>query len=162
GEPCRIYVTNQLPEATTVHWHGVIVPNGMDGAGGLTQPSIPPGETYRYEFRFPHAGTFMYHPHHDEMTQIALGMTGLIVVHPRAPRRSRRPVRDYALLLHEWQIPAVSARPNPLALSDFHVLTINGKASPAVPPLAAETRDLVRLRFATLSPRAHHPMHPHG
>jgi len=162
GEPCRIYVTNQLPEATTVHWHGVIVPNGMDGAGGLTQPSIPPGETYRYEFRFPHAGTFMYHPHHDEMTQIALGMTGLIVVHPRAPRRSRRPVRDYALLLHEWQIPAGSARPNPLAMSDFNVLTINGKAWPAVPALAAETGDLVRIRFGNLSPMDHHPMHLHG
>jgi hypothetical protein len=134
----------------------------MDGAGGLTQKSIPPGETYRYEFRFEHAGTFMYHPHHDEMTQIALGMTGLIVVHPRAPRRVGRPIRDYALLLHEWQIPAGTGRPNPLAMNDFNVLTINGKAFPGTPALAAQTGDLLRIRFGNLSPMDHHPMHLHG
>src|SRR5687768_11846726 len=83
GDRCRFYVTNRLPEETTIHWHGVFLPNGMDGVGGLTQKSIPPGETYVYEYTFTKAGTFMYHPHFDEMTQIALGMSGMIVVHPR-------------------------------------------------------------------------------
>ena len=70
GERVRIYVTNALPEPTSIHWHGVLVPNGMDGVGGLTQAPIAPGQTFRYEFVFDRAGTFMYHPHVDEMTQI--------------------------------------------------------------------------------------------
>ena len=79
----RIYVTNRLPEPTTVHWHGIRIINGMDGVNGLTQEPIPPGETFRYEFVVPDAGTFMYHPHFDEMTQQALGMMGMFIVHPR-------------------------------------------------------------------------------
>src|SRR5262249_24602555 len=62
GDRVRIYVTNRLPEATAVHWHGLFVPNGMDGVAGLTQPGIPPGETFRYEFTLRQSGTFMYHP----------------------------------------------------------------------------------------------------
>lgn len=68
GDRVRLYVTNKLPEPTTVHWHGVILPNGMDGVAGLTQRAIAPGETFLYEFTFKNAGTFMYHPHFDEMT----------------------------------------------------------------------------------------------
>jgi manganese oxidase len=162
GDRCRFYVTNHLPETTTVHWHGVILPNGMDGVGALTQPPIEPGQTFVYEFTFEHAGTFMYHPHYDEMTQIALGMTGMIVVHPRRPPRPRRRVRDYAMMLHEWLIPAGTRRPDPLAMTEFNVLTINGKASPGTTPIVAETGDLVRIRFGNLSPMSHHPMHLHG
>lgn len=75
----RVYVSNRLPEATSVHWHGIRLPAGMDGLSGLTQKEIAPGETFRYEFIFPHAGTFMYHPHYDEMTQMAMGLMGMIV-----------------------------------------------------------------------------------
>ncbi len=161
GDRCRFYVTNKLPEETAVHWHGVFVPNGMDGVAGVTQRPIPPGQTFRYELTFTRAGTFMYHPHFDEMTQIALGMTGMIVVHPRARRETRR-VRDYALMLHEWQIPAGTRRPNPLAMSDFNVLTFNSKAFPATEPLVAEVGDLVRIRLGNLGPMDHHPIHIHG
>ena len=83
GDVVRIYVTNRLPAPTTVHWHGVRVPNGMDGVNGLTQEPIPPGQTFRYEFPLPDAGTFMYHPHYDEMTQQGMGMMGMFIVHPR-------------------------------------------------------------------------------
>jgi manganese oxidase len=162
GDRCRFYVTNRLPGPTTVHWHGMILPNGMDGVGGLTQPYIRPGETFRYEFSTRHPGTFMYHPHMDEMTQIALGLTGLFVVHPRRPEPAPRPVRDYALLLHEWKVRAGSARPDPLEMVDFNVLTINAKSGPATAPLVAETGDLVRIRIANLSPMNHHPIHIHG
>jgi FtsP/CotA-like multicopper oxidase with cupredoxin domain len=68
-----------------VHWHGLIVPCGMDGVGGLTQRSIEPGETFRYEFVLRQHGTFLYHSHHDEMTQMAMGLSGMFVVHPRRP-----------------------------------------------------------------------------
>ncbi len=98
GDRIRVYVTNQLPEPTSIHWHGILVPNGMDGVAGLTQAAIAPGKTFRYEFTFDRAGTFMYHPHADEMTQIALGMMGMIVVHPRAAESRRVP--DYALMTH--------------------------------------------------------------
>ena len=160
GDRVRVYVTNRLPEPTSIHWHGILVPWGMDGVTGLTQPAIEPGKTFRYEFVFDRPGTFMYHPHADEMTQIALGMMGMIVVHPRAaePRR----VRDYALMAHEWKIPIGARRAEPLAMNDFNVLTFNGKAFPATAPLVAEAGDLVRIRFANLGPMDHHPLHLHG
>ena len=164
GDTARIYVTNKLPEATTVHWHGVFVPSGMDGVAGLTQKAIAPGATYRYEITFERAGTFMYHPHFDEMTQIALGMTGMIVVHPKrapAPPPGRR-IRDYALMLHEWKIVPGARRPDPLAMNDFNQLAFNGKSFPATAPLVAERGDLVRLRIGNLGPMDHHPIHLHG
>jgi FtsP/CotA-like multicopper oxidase with cupredoxin domain len=160
GDKVRIYVTNKLPEPTSVHWHGVLLPNGMDGVAGLTQKPIGKGETYRYEFTMKHAGTFMYHPHFDEMTQIALGMVGMIVVHPR--RRDGRRIRDYSLMAHEWMIPIGARRPDPLAMSDFNVLTFNSKAFPATEPLVAELGDLVRIRLGNLGPMDHHPIHLHG
>ncbi|MGN6105628.1 MAG: multicopper oxidase domain-containing protein [Kofleriaceae bacterium] len=160
GDTVRFYVTNKLPEPTTVHWHGVILPAGMDGVAGLTQPAIPIGKTFKYEFVMKKAGTFMYHPHFDEMTQIALGMVGMIVVHPR--RRDGRRVRDYSLMAHEWMIPIGSRRPNPLAMNDFNVLTFNHKAFPATEPLVAELGDVVRIRLGNLGPMDHHPIHLHG
>ncbi|HEX4417462.1 MAG TPA: multicopper oxidase domain-containing protein [Kofleriaceae bacterium] len=160
GDRVRVYVTNQLPEPTSIHWHGLFIPNGMDGVAGLTQDAIAPGKTFRYEFTFDRAGTFMYHPHADEMTQIALGMMGMIVVHPRAPEPRR--VRDYALMTHEWKIPIGTRRADPLAMNDFNVLTFNGKAFPATAPLVAERGDLIRIRLANLGPMDHHPIHIHG
>jgi FtsP/CotA-like multicopper oxidase with cupredoxin domain len=162
GDRVRIYVTNKLPEATTIHWHGVFVPAGMDGVAGLTQKAIPPGKTFKYEFVFDRAGTFMYHPHADEMTQIALGMIGMIVVHPRGGEPSGRRVRDYALMTHEMMVPIGARRPEPLAMNDFNVLTFNGKSYPATDALVAETGDLVRIRLANLGPMDHHPIHLHG
>ncbi len=160
GDRCRFYVTNRLFAETTVHWHGLLVPNGMDGVGGLTQPSIPPGETFVYEFTFDNAGTFMYHAHFDEMTQIALGLMGMIVVHPR--RRPPRRVRDYALMLHEWRVEPGAARPNPLEMLEFNVLTMNSRVFPGTEPLVAERGDLVRVRLGNLSVQNHHPIHLHG
>jgi FtsP/CotA-like multicopper oxidase with cupredoxin domain len=95
GDKVRIFVTNKLPEHTTVHWHGMLLPNGMDGVGGLTQPHIPVGKTFVYEFELKGSGTFMYHPHSDEMVQMAMGMMGSFVVHPKDPG-FRRVDRDFA------------------------------------------------------------------
>ena len=72
GDRVRLFVTNNLPEYTSIHWHGVRLPHGMDGVTGLTQPPIQPGETWVYEFEMQNAGTFMYHPHADDMVQIAM------------------------------------------------------------------------------------------
>ena len=160
GDRIRLYVTNKLPEPTTLHPHGMLLPNGMDGVGGLTQDYIAPGKTFKYEFTLTKPGTFMYHPHFDEMTQIALGMVGMIVVHPREPE-SRR-VRDYSLMMHEWKVDIGAARPDPLAMNDFNILTFNSKSFPATMPMVAEVGDLVRIRLGNLGPMDHHPIHLHG
>jgi FtsP/CotA-like multicopper oxidase with cupredoxin domain len=160
GDRVRFYVTNKLPAPTTVHWHGLLLPNGMDGVGGLNQKAIAPGETFMYELTVRQAGTAMYHSHHDEMTQIALGLTGLIVMHPRRPRR--RVDRDFAIMLHEWRIDPGAKRPNPNEMTDFNVLTMNAKAFPATAPLVVRTGQRVRVRLGNLGPMDHHPIHLHG
>ncbi len=160
GDRVRIYVTNRLPAPTSVHWHGVILPNGMDGVGGLNQKAILPGETYLYEFPLDQHGTLMYHAHHDEMTQMALGMTGMIVIHPRKPRR--RVDRDFAIMLHEWKINPGARRPDPNEMTDFNTLTMNAKVFPGTAPLVVKTGQRVRIRLANLSAMDHHPIHIHG
>jgi FtsP/CotA-like multicopper oxidase with cupredoxin domain len=160
GDRVRFYVTNRLPEETTVHWHGVLLPSGMDGVGGLSQKLIAPGETFKYEFTLRQAGTVMYHPHHDEMVQMALGMTGMFVIHPRRP--TTHVDRDFVLMLHEWRIDPGAARPDPMEMTDFNVLTINGRSFPGTEPLVARTGQRVRIRIGNLSPMEHHPIHLHG
>ncbi|MFX5757072.1 multicopper oxidase domain-containing protein, partial [Acinetobacter baumannii] len=76
-------------------------PSGMDGVGGLTQPHIPPGKTFVYEFQLRKSGTFMYHSHSDEMVQMAMGMMGFFVVHPRDPALHRVD-RDFVFLLNTF------------------------------------------------------------
>ncbi|HWZ93859.1 MAG TPA: copper oxidase [Opitutaceae bacterium] len=161
GDHVRIYVTNKLPEATSTHWHGVFVPNGMDGVGGLTQQPIPPGATFKYEFTLRQHGTFMYHPHVDEMTQMGLGMTGMFVVHPR-DAETPPPDRDFSLMLHEWRIDPGAARPDPTEMTDFNVLTLNSKVYPATAPLVVKKGDRVRIRLGNLGAMDHHPIHLHG
>jgi hypothetical protein len=133
----------------------------MDGVGGLTQRAILPGETFKYEFVLRQYGTYMYHSHHDEMTQMALGMMGLFVIHPRVPSEPRFD-RDYAYLLSEWKLTPGARRPDPNEMSDFNVLTLNAKIAPATEPLVARTGERVRIRIGNLSAMDHHPIHLHG
>ena len=161
GDRVRFYVTNRLPEATTVHWHGIRVPNGMDGAGNLTQPLIEPGQTFKYEFTLPAAGTFMYHPHHDDMTQQAMGLMGMFVVHPR-DAAGHRVDRDYAIMLSEWRVDPGTARPVTTEMSDFNVLTMNSKCWPGTEAVVASLGERVRIRFGNLGAMDHHPIHLHG
>ena len=161
GDRVRIFVTNKIPAPTTVHWHGVLLPSGMDGVGGLSQKAIQPGETFMYEFTLQQHGTLMYHSHHDEMTQIGLGMTGMFIIHPRNPK-GPRPDRDFVIMLHEWAIPVGADRPDPNEMTDFNILTMNGRAFPGTWPLIAKLHDRVRVRLGNLSPMDHHPIHLHG
>jgi FtsP/CotA-like multicopper oxidase with cupredoxin domain len=165
GDRVRFYVTNKLPAPTTVHWHGLRVPNGMDGVNGLTQRVIAPGETFKYEFTLRDYGTFMYHPHFDEMTQQGLGMMGMFVVHPRpgvSANPGPRPDRDFVLMLSEWRIDPGTSRPNPTEMTDFNVFTINSKAYPGTSPLVVKKGERVRIRLGNLSAMDHHPIHLHG
>ncbi|HVT43605.1 MAG TPA: copper oxidase [Thermoanaerobaculia bacterium] len=160
GDRVRIYVTNRLPEGTSVHWHGVLLPSGMDGVSGLSQPKIGPGETYAYEFTLRQTGTLMYHPHFDEMVQIAMGMQGLFVIHPRS-ESVRRVDRDFAIFLGEWFIKPGTATPDPTVMLDFNVFTFNSRVFPATETLPVRLGDRVRIRLANLS-MSSHPIHIHG
>lgn len=160
GDRVRILVTNKLPEHTSVHWHGVILPNGMDGVGGLNQTHIKPGETFAYEYTLHQHGTQMYHPHADEMIQMALGMMGMFVIHPKEPEDP--PVdRDFVLFPHEWAIHPSTMRPDPMIMTDFNTFTFNGKVFPATEPMVVRTGQRVRMRFGNLSMDSH-PLHIHG
>ena len=160
GDRVRILVTNCLKEHTTIHWHGLLLPSGMDGVGGLNQPQIKPGETFAYEFTLKQHGSHMYHPHADEMTQMAVGMMGMFIIHPR--RREPVPVdRDYCFLLHNWSLHPGTYRPDPSILQDFDLWTMNSKVFPVIDPVVARTGERVRVRMANLS-MWNHPLHMHG
>ncbi len=160
GDRVRIYVTNRLPEGTSIHWHGFILPNGMDGVTGLTQPKIAPGETFAYEFTLKQTGTLMYHPHFDEMTQIAMGMHGFFIIHPRDAAVCRAD-RDFAIFLNEWAIKPGTATPDPTVMLDFNVFTFNSRVFPGTDPMLVRIGDRVRIRVANLTMDSH-PMHIHG
>ena len=160
GDRVRIYVTNRLAEHTSVHWHGILLPSGMDGVSGLSQPSIKPGETYVYEFTLKQHGTHMYHPHADEMVQIAVGMMGMFVIHPK--HGEPEPIdRDYVVLLHNWALHPGTYRPDPSVMQDFDLWTMNSKVFPAIEPMVARSGERVRVRIGNLS-MWNHPMHMHG
>ncbi len=160
GDRLRIFVTNKLPEHTSIHWHGQRLPNGMDGVSGLTQPAIKPGQTYVYEFVAQRAGTFMYHPHANETTQMALGMMGSWVTHPRDPLFM--PVeRDYVFLLNAYDIAPGSYTPNVNTMLDFNLWTFNSRAYPGIDPMVARLGERVRIRIGNLT-MTNHPVHLHG
>ena len=160
GDRVRILVTNRLPEHTTIHWHGILLPSGMDGVGGLSQPHIKPGETYAYEFTLRQNGTHMYHPHADELVQLATGMMGMFIIHPRDGERERID-RDYCFLLHNWALHPGTYRPDPAIMQDFDLWTFNSKVFPAIDPIVAQTCERVRIRIGNLS-MWNHPIHLHG
>ena len=160
GDRVRIYVTNKLPEGTTVHWHGLILPSGMDGVSGLSHPSIPPGKTFVYEFDLVKSGTFMYHPHGDEMTQMAMGMMGMFVVHPKDP--TFMPVdRDFLIMLNAFDIDPGTYVPRIMTMTDFNLWTWNSRIFPDIDPLVVNKGDRVRVRVGNLT-MTNHPIHMHG
>ncbi|GGD87734.1 copper oxidase [Aureimonas endophytica] len=160
GDRVRIFVSNKLPEHTTVHWHGMILPCGMDGVTGLTQPPIPSGKTFVYEFDAKKSGTFMYHPHGDEMVQMAMGMMGFFVIHPKDP--NFMPVdRDFVFLLSAYDIDPGTYVPRVMEMTDFNLWAINSRVFPDVAPLVVRKDDRVRIRVGNLT-MTNHPIHMHG
>ena len=160
GDRVRIFVTNRLKEHTTIHWHGLLLPSGMDGVGGLTQKQIGPNETYAYEFTLKQHGTQMYHPHADEMVQMAVGMMGMFIIHPKNGEKT--PIdRDYCFLTHNWAMHPGTYRPDPSVMVDFDLWTFNSKVFPAIDPVVARTGERVRVRIGNLS-MWNHPIHMHG
>jgi FtsP/CotA-like multicopper oxidase with cupredoxin domain len=146
GDKLRVYYRNDLDEASTVHWHGLIVPNSMDGVGLVTQPAVMPGETFVYEFEVPNTpGTFMYHAHMNDMEQVSMGLSGAFVVEPRDGGDGKYD-QDHVMLLNNIQ---------------GHYL-VNGKEFPNIEPWLVKKGDLLRVRMINISPIEIHPMHFHG
>jgi FtsP/CotA-like multicopper oxidase with cupredoxin domain len=160
GDRVRIFVTNKLPEHTTIHWHGMILPCGMDGVTGLTQPPIPAGKTFVYEFDLVKSGTFMYHPHGDEMVQMAMGMMGFFVIHPKDPQFMRVD-RDFVFLLNAFDIEPGSYVPRVMEMTDFNLWCWNSRVFPDIDPLVVSKNDRVRVRVGNLT-MTNHPIHMHG
>jgi FtsP/CotA-like multicopper oxidase with cupredoxin domain len=160
GDRVRIFVTNKLPEHTSIHWHGQRLPNGMDGVTGLTQPGIAPGKTFVYEFEAKRPGTFMYHPHADEMVQMAMGMMGFWVTHPKDP--SLHAVdRDFVFLLNAYDVDPGTYTPKINTMLDFNLWTFNSRVFPGIDSLPVRQGDKVRIRFGNLT-MTNHPIHIHG
>ena len=160
GDRVRVFVTNKLPEHTSIHWHGQRLPNGMDGVSGLTQPSIQPGKTFVYEFVAKRPGTFMYHPHADEMTQMAMGMMGFWVTHPK-DMNFMKVDRDFVFLLNNYDIDPGSYTPRVNTMLDFNLFTFNSRVFPGIDPLVVRQGDRVRIRVGNLT-MTNHPIHMHG
>ncbi|MGH9800433.1 MAG: multicopper oxidase domain-containing protein, partial [Blastocatellia bacterium] len=157
GDRVRIHFTNNLPEPTTPHWHGLEVPQTQDGVPGIGQWLIMPGETYTYEFMLHQHGTFFYHSHMP--MQEMMGMIGFFIVHPRNDIQPRVD-KDFGLILQGWAILPNNTVPNTLAM-EFNWLTLNGKAGPACAPLIVKHGERVRIRLVNLG-MDHHPIHLHG
>ena len=160
GDRVRIFVTNRLPEETSIHWHGQRLPAGMDGVTGLTQPGIPPGKTFVYEFQAKRPGTFMYHPHADEMVQMAMGMMGFWVTHPKSIDFMKVD-RDFVFLLSNYDIDPGSYTPKTSTMLDFNMWAINSRVFPGVDSMNVRQGDRVRIRMGNLT-MTNHPFHLHG
>jgi len=158
GDRVRIWVHNELPESTGIHWHGLEVPVALDGVPGLTQPPIPPGGAQAYEFTLHQNGTYFYHSH-DGM-QDGMGMVGLFIIHPKVAHEPRVD-RDFGLIIQEWAILSGSTIPNTMSM-EFNLFTINGRAAPYITPMVCKLGERVRIRMVNFSAIDHHPMHLHG
>ncbi len=158
GDRVRIIVKNELPEPTSIHWHGLEVPNDMDGAGGHTQRPILPGETFVYEFTLHQVGTFMYHTGFNMMKQDGMGLGGLFIIHPK---EYEKPIdRDIAIMLHAFAVHPDNDFPD-LVTMEFDWFTFNGKVAPDIETITVNEGERVRLRFGNLSMDSH-PIHVHG
>lgn len=191
GDTVRIIFTNKLPKATTLHWHGIDVPNNQDGVPGMTQKAIQPDETFSYEFIAKPAGTRFYHTHGgaamvDEAQQLDMGLSGAFVIEPRG---YQKPDREYTLIFDEWQtMPMMSSGNSSMHggnhgdtdghggtnsmmnmsmmsgghTMDYNLFTINGRSFPDTEPIVVRKGDTVRLRLINAGTSTIHPMHLHG
>ncbi|HEX2636965.1 MAG TPA: multicopper oxidase domain-containing protein [Gemmatimonadales bacterium] len=145
GDRVRIRLVNKLAQSTSIHFHGLELPNDQDGVPFITQPPVKPGDSYTYEFTVPNAGSHMYHSHHNSAIQVGNGLLGAFIVEPRRPLPAHRADVDYVMVLNDGA----------------HGYTLNGKSFPATEPIACSQGQTVRIRFMNEGMMIH-PMHLHG
>lgn len=167
GDRVNIRVINHLPEATSVHWHGLDVPNDMDGVPEIEpSPKIEPGEYFDYKFTITNPpGTHMYHTHFNSPVQQMMGLGGAFII---LNRRNSNVQRDYFLMLQEFTVTGLSMGEitpgiydlDPMS-HDFNFFTMNGRCFPYVTPLQVKEGEKVRIRLGNFGHDAH-PIHIHG
>jgi FtsP/CotA-like multicopper oxidase with cupredoxin domain len=163
GDRVRIDVINHLPETTTVHWHGLILPNVMDGPAMITQAPIKNGQVYHYAFRVVQSGTYFYHSHDHVDRQQALGLYGALIIDPPTPDPSLAADHEYILQLQEWLIREGLTYPAmPMDGAQPNFFTINGKAYPSTDVIRMRVGETLKVRFIGSSNGFIHPMHIHG
>lgn len=145
GDKVRVILKNELPESTVIHFHGLELPNAMDGVPFVTQPPVKPGESFTYGFVVPNSGSHMYHSHHNSSKQVGLGLLGAFIVQPRNPLPVEHADVDEVLILNDG----------------MHGFTLNGKSFPATSPIVAKRGQKVKIRFMNEGMMIH-PMHLHG
>ena len=163
GDRVRMNVTNRLPDPTTIHWHGLTLPNAMDGAADVTQPPIAPGASFTYEFTIEQAGSYFYHSHTAPDRQQGLGLYGALLVDPQDPADRPTADKEAVIQLQEWTVKGrytFPAMPMEGAMPNF--FTINGKAYPSTERLAMRVGERLRVRFIGTNSGFIHPMHIHG
>jgi manganese oxidase len=163
GDHVRINVRNLLPEGTTIHCHGLIVPNEMDGPAKITQDPVPPGCSFTYEFEVGQSGTYFYHSHDHPDRQQALGLYGALLISPKDPSMEVEADQDYTIQLQEWLKREWLTYPAMLmegALPNY--FTINGKAYPSTDTITMKVGETIKLRFIGTNNNFVHPMHVHG
>lgn len=167
GQKMRVEFRNDLPEPTTVHWHGIDVPNAMDGVADLTQPAVPPGATFSYAFTARPAGrdtgsggTFLYHSHTDEDRQVGAGLSGALIIDP--PTSAPRYDVERIIAIQEWTLAGGETLPS-MQMGGMlpNWFTINGKSYPATETIRVRTGQRVLLRLIGAG-QFEHPMHLHG
>jgi manganese oxidase len=145
GDKVRFVVTNEMAQSTAVHFHGLLVPNAVDGVPFITQPVIKPGETYSYEFTARNSGSHMYHSHHNAAEQVTKGLMGALIVEPKDKSNEPEVTADYTLILNDSALG----------------FTLNGKGFPYTQPITAKLGDKIRVRYMNEGFMIH-PMHLHG
>ena len=158
GDRVRFIVHNDLPEPTTIHWHGLELPTQYDGVPGVNQDPIMPGKTYVYEYDLHQTGTYFYHSHIP--MQEAFGMVGGFIIHPKVAHEPSVD-RDFLLIFQNFHIDPNQSIPDSMAMGwNWH--TINGRSGPFTTPLVVKHGERVRVRMIDFSPMQHHPVHLHG
>ena len=163
GDRVRINVTNRLPESTTVHWHGLILPNVMDGPARVTQDPIENGGVYHYEFTAVQSGTYFYHSHDHVDRQQALGLYGALLIEPREADASVAADHEYTIQLQEWLMrEGITYPAMPMEGGMPNYFTINGRAYPSTDTIEMKVGETVKVRFIGSNSGFIHPMHIHG
>jgi FtsP/CotA-like multicopper oxidase with cupredoxin domain len=146
GDKVRVVCNNQMNESTTIHFHGLTIPNNMDGVAYITQPEpVKPGASFNYEFTVVNPGSHMYHSHHNAAVQVPMGLIGPFIIEPKDKSGEPKVDADYILVLNDSGIG----------------LTLNGKSFPATQPIVAKLGQTVRIRYMNEGLMIH-PMHLHG
>ncbi len=145
GDKVRIILTNKMEQSTCIHFHGVMLPNTMDGVPFITQPLVKKGETFTYEFTARNSGSHMYHSHHNAAEQVTKGLLGAFIIEPKDKTSEPEYDSDYTMVLNDSGIG----------------FTINGRSFPYTQPILAKVGERIRIRYMNEGVLIH-PMHTHG